>query len=159
MKTSRILVVLVVGTGLPLLVSCAQQGGSGTANHAAAGASTAAGTAGAVGQTVKQVADRPIPNIPGKKLVSLTVDYAPGGRSISHHHADSAFIYAYVVSGEIRSQVNDEPVRVYKAGEYWFENPGSHHRVSENASATKPAKLLATFIVDADEQTLTTPAK
>ena len=159
MKTSRILAVLIVAAGLPVLVSCAQQGGSGSANNAVAGASTGEGTPGAVGESVKQIAERPIPNIPGKKLVSLTVDYAPGGRSTSHLHAGSAFIYAYVIAGEIRSQVNDEPVRVYKAGEYWFENPGSHHRVSENASATNPAKLLAVFVVDADERTLTTPAK
>ena len=44
-----------------------------------------------------------------------------------------------------------------RAGESWYENPGSHHRVSRNASATEPAKLLAVFVVDTDEKTLTTP--
>ena len=108
-------------------------------------------------ETVTLIAARPIPDIPGKRMVSVRVDYPPGASSVPHRHAASAFIYAYVLSGEIRSQVNDEPVRVYKEGEWWFENPGSHHRVSANASKTRPARLLAMFIVDAAESELTTP--
>lgn len=108
-------------------------------------------------ETVTLVAERPIPNASGKRLVSLVVEYPPGASSISHRHARSAFIYAYVLFGSIRSQVNDEAVRVYRMGEWWFENPGSHHRVSENASKTEPASLLATFIVDATDKELTTP--
>jgi len=113
----------------------------------------------ALGETVTKLADQPVPNIPGKRVLVYAVDYVPGGYSASHRHADSAFIYAYVVSGEVRSQVNDEPVRVYKAGEQWFENPGAHHRVSENASATKPARLLAVIILDATEKEATLPEK
>jgi quercetin dioxygenase-like cupin family protein len=109
-------------------------------------------------ETVTVAADKPIPNLPGKRLVTHIVDYAPGGRSAPHRHAGSAFIYAYVVSGEIRSQVDDEPVRVYRPGEAFFENPGSYHRVSENASDTKPARLLAVLIVDAAEKELVIPA-
>ena len=48
--------------------------------------------------------------------------------------------------GAIRSQVDDDPVTVYHAGESWSEQPHADHRVSENASETKPAKLLAIFI-------------
>ena len=69
----------------------------------------------------------------------------------------SAFIYARVLSGAIRSQVNDEPVKVYQAGESWHEMPGSHHRVSENASDREPASLLAVFVVDSGDKPLTTP--
>lgn len=98
-----------------------------------------------------------IPNVAGKSMIAVVVDYPPGGKSPSHRHAGSAFIYAHVISGAVRSQVDDQPVKVYKAGEGWSENPGAHHRVSENASATEPAKLLAVFVVDSSEQTLTTP--
>ncbi len=108
-------------------------------------------------ETVTVVADKPIPNLPGKRLVSLIVDYAPGGSTAAHRHANSAFIYAYVLSGQIRSQVDNEPARVYRAGEAWFENPGAHHRVSANASKTKPARLLAVFIVDEADQKLVRP--
>lgn len=108
-------------------------------------------------ETVTVAADKAIPNLPGKRLVSHVVDYPPGARSDSHRHGSSAFIYAYVVSGAIRSQVDDEPVRVYRAGEIWFETPGAHHRVSENASDTEPARLLAVLIADEAEKELVIP--
>jgi quercetin dioxygenase-like cupin family protein len=104
-------------------------------------------------ETVTVAANEPIPNLPGKRLVSHIVDYPPGASSAAHRHARSAFIYAYVLSGEIRSQVDDEPARVYRPGETWFESPGAHHRVSANANDTEPARLLAVLIVDeADDQ-------
>ena len=98
-----------------------------------------------------------IPNIPGKSLLAAVVEYPPGGISPAHRHAPSAFIYAYVLSGAIRSQVDAEPARVYRAGESWHELPGAHHAVSENASATEPARLLAVFVLDTGAQGLTIP--
>ena len=103
------------------------------------------------------VADVPIPNLPGKRLVSRVIDYPPGAGLPAHRHAPSAFIYAHVLSGEIRSKVDDEPARVYRPGEIWFEKPGVHHRVSVNASDTQPARLLAVLIVDVADQKLTIP--
>ena len=118
--------------------------------------STAGSTHSApLSETVTVAANQPIPNVPGMHLVSLIVDYPPGARSLPHRHAPSAFIYAYVLSGQIQSQVDGEPVRVYRAGEAWFEGPGAHHRVSANASDTEPARLLAVFIVDAADEPLT----
>jgi quercetin dioxygenase-like cupin family protein len=81
----------------------------------------------------------------------------PSASSAPHRHARSAFIYAYVLSGEIQSQVDDEPARIYRPGESWFESPGAHHRVSANASNTESAWLLAVFIVDAADEQVTTP--
>jgi len=94
---------------------------------------------------------RDLPNIPGKKIVTVVVEYPPGGKTPSHRHAPSAFIYAYVLSGSIRSKVDDGPAKVYEEGEDFFEEPGAHHVVSENASKTRPAKMLAVFIVNAGE--------
>ena len=79
----------------------------------------------------------------------------PGARSAAHHHARSAFIYARVLSGAVRSQVGDEPAKVYRVGEGFYEAPGSYHRISENASAKDSASLLAVFIVDSKEKPLT----
>ena len=95
-------------------------------------------------------------NVPGKSLETVTVSYPPGGKSAAHHHAKSAFIMAYVISGAIRSQVEGEPARVYNAGETWSEAPGAHHTISENASATEPAELIAVFLVDTGDGPLTT---
>ena len=153
---SMALAALTALSGLALLASCTQEAGMPRTDSAAAPA--AGSTRGAPRrETVTVVANEPIPNLPGKRLISNIVDYPPGASSLPHHHARSAFIYAYVLSGEVRSQVDDEPARVYRAGETWFEHPGAHHRVSENASDTEPARLLAVFIVDAAEKELTMP--
>ena len=108
-------------------------------------------------ERVETVFEHAIPNIAGKSLVALVVTYAPGGKSPSHRHAGSAFIYAHVLSGSIRSQVDDEPARVYRAGEGFHELPLAHHRVSENASEREPARLLAVFVVDSKDLSLTLP--
>ncbi|OBI80840.1 cupin domain-containing protein [Mycobacterium sp. 1245805.9] len=104
---------------------------------------------------VRPVFNQPT-NVPGKSLEAVTVSYPPGARSGAHHHAKSAFIMAYVISGAIRSQVEGEPARVYHAGETWKEVPGAHHTISENASATEPAELLAVFLLDTGDEPLTT---
>jgi quercetin dioxygenase-like cupin family protein len=106
---------------------------------------------------VTLVYDHVLPNVPGKSLKGVLVEYEPGGSSPAHLHPKSAFIYATVLEGEIRSQVNDGPVTTYRAGESFSENPGDRHAVSENASATNPARLLAVFVVDTAETNLTTP--
>src|SRR5262249_31332132 len=110
-------------------------------------------------QSVTNNFEAAIPNTPGKSLIALEVDYAPGAASPPHTHAKSAFIYAYVISGAIESKVNDEETRIYRAGESWSEAPGAVHSISRNASKTEPAKLLAIFVVDTNDKTLTTPVK
>jgi len=104
---------------------------------------------------VRAVFDQPT-NVPGKSMKAVTVSYPPGAKSEPHHHAKSAFIMAYVTSGAIRSQVEGEPARVYHTGETWKELPGAHHTISDNASATEPAELVAVFLVDAGDGPLTT---
>jgi quercetin dioxygenase-like cupin family protein len=95
-----------------------------------------------------------LPNVPGQSVTAVVVDHAPGGKSPAHHHAGSAL--AYVLSGAIRSENSATgPARAYRAGESFFEPPGSEHLVSENASATEPASLLAVFVAE-DGAELTT---
>jgi quercetin dioxygenase-like cupin family protein len=102
----------------------------------------------------KPVQSEKLPNVPGKSLTAVVVSYAPGGKSQSHRHAGSVFVY--VLSGQVRSEVSGMgPARIYKAGETFFEPPGSQHLVSENASATEPASILAVFVAD-DGAKLTT---
>lgn len=108
---------------------------------------------------VTVVYDQPLPNVPGKSMKGVIVEYEPGGSSPAHTHPDSAFIYATVLEGAIRSQVNGGPVITYRAGENFSEFPGDRHGVSENASKTQRARLLAVFVVDTGEAELTTYAK
>jgi quercetin dioxygenase-like cupin family protein len=106
---------------------------------------------------VTLVYEHALPNVPGKSIKGVLVEYGPGGTSAAHTHPKSAFIYATVLEGAIRSSVNDGPVVTYHKGESFSEMPGDRHSVSENASKTEPAKLLAVFVVDTDEKELTTP--
>ena len=117
-------------------------------------AGPAARAADEVAPQVQRVLAEKLPNAPGKTLTAVVVSYAPGGKSAKHRHAGSVFVY--VLSGAIRSENSATgPAKVYRAGETFFEPPGSEHLVSENASATEPASLLAVFVAD-DGAQLTT---
>ena len=108
---------------------------------------------------VTLVYEHALPNVPGKSIKGVLVEYGPGGSSPSHTHPKSAFIYATVLEGAIQSSVNNGPVVTYRTGQSFSEMPGDLHSVSANASNTEPAKLLAVFVVDTDEKELTTPIK
>jgi quercetin dioxygenase-like cupin family protein len=139
MKISTLILAAAVATLAPVLPVVA--------------ASTTAPGASAEGVT--QAFRQAITNVPGKTLTGVVVDYAPGQKSPPHRHGNS-FVLAYVLSGSIRSQVNDGKEHVFHAGESWSENPGDHHTMSENASDTEPARLLAIFVADSSEHTLVT---
>jgi quercetin dioxygenase-like cupin family protein len=115
----------------------------------------AATTGSAPDAQVTPVLAQHLPNVPGKTLTAVLVTYPPGGKSAAHHHAGSVF--AYVLSGQLRSEVSTAgPAKVYYAGEGFFEPPGSQHLISENASTAEPASLLAVFVAD-DGAQLTQP--
>ena len=106
---------------------------------------------------VTVVFDRPIPNIPGKSMKGVVVEYGPGAASPAHTHPKTAFIYATVLEGSFRIKIKDKPEKIYNVGENFVEEPGSVHEVSANASDTQPARLLAVFVLDSDEKVLVTP--
>ncbi|MNE19267.1 Cupin domain protein [compost metagenome] len=95
-------------------------------------------------------------NVPGKKAVMLTVSYAPGQRSLPHQHPGA--VMAYVLEGEVISQLKGQEPQTYKVGEYWFEPAGTVHSVSRNASGTQPAKLLVWSLTD-DNDPIALPYK
>jgi quercetin dioxygenase-like cupin family protein len=88
-------------------------------------------------------------------VTTVEVNYAPGAGSTAHRHPGLTF--AYVLEGEVVSRVGEEPEKTYTTGEMWMETPGQLHAVSRNASATKPARLLAILLAGKGQQ-LTTPA-
>ncbi|MBK5302124.1 MULTISPECIES: cupin domain-containing protein [Gammaproteobacteria] len=108
---------------------------------------------------VTVVFDRPIPNLPGKSMKGVLVEYGPGAASPSHTHPKTAFIYATVLEGSFHIKVKGQPEKIYNVGENFVEEPGSVHEVSANASDTKPARLLAVFVLDSNEKELVTPIK
>jgi len=96
-------------------------------------------------ERVRKLFSGKLANVPGNTLTAEVVEYPPDGKSRVHHHAGSVF--AYVLTGSIRSQNSATgPARIYKAGESFFEPPGSDHLISENASASEPASMLAVHV-------------
>jgi quercetin dioxygenase-like cupin family protein len=104
-------------------------------------------------EKITMLQERPLADAPGKKALAFTVDYAPGQRSIPHVHTGSAI--AYVLEGSVTSQLEGEAPVTYRAGESWYESPRINHLVSQNASATRPAKLLVWILNDGDAPLLT----
>src|SRR5262249_21747168 len=96
-------------------------------------------------ETVSPLVNQPLPNVKGKAFTSEIVYFPPNARAVPHRHG-SAFVYAYVLEGTVRSQLAGEPVHTYHQGQNWVEPPGAHHLLTENTSRTKPAKLLVIFI-------------
>jgi len=88
-----------------------------------------------VGDKVTPNFEQAIPNVASKSLIAVVVDYPPGAASVPHTHAKSAFIYAYVVSGEIESKVNDGKTRVYRR-----ERAGPNHPAPVIPSAAMRAR-------------------
>lgn len=106
------------------------------------------------GDNVHAIMQQAVPEAPGKLAVVATVDYAPGQASEAHRHLGSVF--AVVSKGEVLSQVNGGPLHRYRAGEGWYEAPGSRHQVSRNASATEPAQLVV-FGLTGEHEPLKSP--
>ena len=105
----------------------------------------------------KVVFEHALPDLSLKdwSVTVVEVSYAPGESSAAHRHP--GITIAYVLEGEIRSKVGDEPEKIYATGQMFLETPNQLHGVSGNASATKPAKLLALLLAAKGKQ-LTTPA-
>jgi quercetin dioxygenase-like cupin family protein len=110
------------------------------------------------GETITPAFAHAIANVPGKTLTAVVVTYGPGGKTPPHRH-DQAFVVGYVLEGTIRSKIDNGKAQVFHAGESWTEKPGVHHTVSESASDSKPAKLLALFVADTKEKNLFIPDK
>ena len=97
-------------------------------------------------ETLTILFQQALPNVQGKTFTSAVVDLPPGARAVPHRHP--GFVYAYVLEGTVRSELEGEPVRTYHQGEHWVEQPGVHHVLTENTSRTEQAKLLVVFVTN-----------
>ena len=110
-------------------------------------------SAGSSQDVVETITSDALPNVPGKRVTVVRVFYGPGGFTPPHYHSGS--VTAYVTKGEIRSQLGGGPVETFRAGQSFFEPPGSTHLVSANASNAEPAELIAIFVADEGAQLTT----
>lgn len=109
-------------------------------------------------ETLKPLLQQALPNVKGKTFTSAIVDFPPHASALPHRHGQ-AFVYAYVLEGTVRSQLDGKPATTYHQGENWVEPPGAHHVLTENTSRTEPAKLLVVFVSNTgDELKIDDPA-
>jgi quercetin dioxygenase-like cupin family protein len=118
---------------------------------AASSAPTATTAAQPPAETLTPLLAQALPNVAGKTFTSAIVAFPPKARAVPHRHGD-AFVYAYVLEGNVSSTLDDGPARIYHQGENWVEQPGTHHVATENTSQTEPAKLLVVFISTTGEK-------
>lgn len=133
-----------------LLLSAAALNWGGTSRmdhlmHSNSGETSAAARPATI---VRPVSCEKLPNVPGKSITTVVVEFPPNAFSPRHRHPGS--VTAFVLKGAIRSQLNGGPAETFTVGQSWFEPPGTIHMFAENASATEPASLLATFVADDD---------
>jgi len=108
-------------------------------------------------ESVAPLVSQALPGVAGKRFTAAIVTFPPGARAAPHRHG-SAFVYAYVLAGTVQSRLAGEPERTYRVGQGWTEQPGAHHLLTANASATLPARLLVTFVSSDGEPLKTTDA-
>ena len=100
---------------------------------------------GHAGEIARAQFSHELPDTRGASLTTVIVELAPGATAAPHRHG-GAFVYAYVLEGTVRSQLDGAPARTYRTGEDWFEQPNAHHVLTQNPSPTSPARLLVVFV-------------
>ena len=83
---------------------------------------------------------------PGKEVLMITVEHAPGESNAIHRHNAQAFVY--VLEGSAVMQLKGGQQVTLTPGQTFYEGPDDVHVVDRNASATKPAKFLVFLIKD-----------
>jgi quercetin dioxygenase-like cupin family protein len=93
---------------------------------------------------VTSLLTKALPEAPGKEVLMITVDYAPGAADPVHRHDAHAFVY--VLEGTIVMQVKGGKEVTLKPGQTFYEAPSDLHIVGRNASSTEPAKFLVLLV-------------
>jgi quercetin dioxygenase-like cupin family protein len=97
--------------------------------------------------TVTPLIEKALTNFPGKEVLMITVEYAPGGSDPVHRHNANAFVY--VLEGSIVMQVRGGQPVTLTPGQTFYEGPDDIHVVGRNASSTMPAKFVVFLLKDA----------
>ncbi|OAL52723.1 hypothetical protein IQ07DRAFT_642388 [Pyrenochaeta sp. DS3sAY3a] len=87
------------------------------------------------------------PSLPGKTIIVLSVLLPPSAATPPHKH-NGATALAFPVTGRSTNAMNSDAAQTYGPGDFWYEGPGCHHRLSENASQSEEARFWAVLIVD-----------
>jgi quercetin dioxygenase-like cupin family protein len=110
------------------------------------------GTAVAEDAKIASLMSKALAENPGKEVLMLTVEYAPGGVDPVHRHNAQAFVY--VLEGSIVMQVKGGEQITLTPGQTFYEGPDDVHVVGRNASSSKPAKFVVLMIKNKDAPVL-----
>ena len=105
-----------------------------------------AGTLRAQEAKVTSLMSKDLPENPGKEMLMITVEHAPGGSSPIHRHNAHAMVY--VLEGSVVMQVKGGKEVTLTPGQTFYEGPNDVHVVDRNASKTNPAKFQVVLIKD-----------
>jgi quercetin dioxygenase-like cupin family protein len=101
---------------------------------------------------VTPLMSKDLPEIPGREVLVITVEYPPGGSDPIHRHNAHGFIY--VLEGSVVMQVKGGKEVTLTPGQTFYEGPDDVHIVGRNASQTNPAKFLVFLVKDKGAPTL-----
>jgi quercetin dioxygenase-like cupin family protein len=104
------------------------------------------GTAIAQVAKVTSLMSKDLPENPGKEMLMIIVEHAPGGSNPAHRHNAHAMVY--VLEGSAVMQVKGGKQVTLTPGQAFYEGPDDVHVVDRNASSTQPAKFLVVLIKD-----------
>ena len=105
-----------------------------------------AGTLMAQEAKVTSLMSKDLPENPGKEMLMITVEHAPGGSSPVHRHNAHAMVY--VLEGSVVMQLKGGKEVTLTPGQTFYEGPNDIHVVDRNASKIQPAKFLVFLIKD-----------
>ena len=110
------------------------------------------------GEKVTTIAERNIvEKIDGKEAKATVVEVTiePGQAGLPHRHPGPGF--GYVLEGEYELGIDDQPSRVLKQGETFYEPTGCLHRVSKNPSAKGKTRVIAVVLQPRDAPMVAIP--
>jgi len=110
------------------------------------------------GEKVKVISERNISEkIDGKEAKATVVEVTiePGQAGLAHRHPGPGF--GYVLEGEYELGIDDQPVKLLKQGETFYEPTGCLHRVSRNPSAKGKTRVLAVVLQPRDAKQVAFP--
>ena len=93
---------------------------------------------------VVPIMQKDLPDVPGKEMLMISVEYPPGTVESIHRH--DAYAFLYVVEGTIVEQVRGGEEVTLTPGQTFYEGPNDVHIVGRNASTTKPAKFVVVLL-------------
>ncbi|MBA4016964.1 MAG: cupin domain-containing protein [Pirellula sp.] len=110
------------------------------------------------GESVRVIATQPIDEkLDGKEAAATIVEVTikPGESGLSHRHPGPGFVY--VLEGEYELGINDQPTKLFRAGETFYEPTGCLHRVSKNPSTKGKTRLIAVVLHPRDAKEIAIP--